>query len=127
MPTYLVVNSTIDNPELLDEYVRAAGATLGIVPVKVLAADAECQTIEGEPAGPRTVILGFESEPTSARGTTLPSTRRSSACVTPRPRASVSWSTVSEVPVPCRGSDAMCPVRLTANQDPDRFTKQHTT
>jgi uncharacterized protein (DUF1330 family) len=62
MSTYLVVNSTIDDPELLNEYVQAAGATLGIVPVKVLAADAECKTIEGEPPGPRTVILEFESE-----------------------------------------------------------------
>ena len=62
MSTYLVVNSTIDDPELLDEYVQAAGATLGIVPVKVLAVDTECKTIEGEPSGPRTVILEFESE-----------------------------------------------------------------
>ncbi len=62
MSTYLVVNSTIDDPELLDDYVQAAGATLGIVPVKVLAVDTECKTIEGEPSGPRTVILEFESE-----------------------------------------------------------------
>ena len=62
MSIYLVVNSTIDNPELLDEYVRDAGATLGIVPVKVLAVDTETKAIEGEAAGPRTVILEFESE-----------------------------------------------------------------
>jgi uncharacterized protein (DUF1330 family) len=62
MSIYLVVNSTIDNPELLDEYVRDAGATLGIVPVKVLAVDTETKAIEGQAAGPRTVILEFESE-----------------------------------------------------------------
>jgi uncharacterized protein (DUF1330 family) len=62
MSTYLVVNSTIDDPELLNEYVQAAGPTLGIVPVNVLAVDTECKTIEGEPPGPRTVILEFESE-----------------------------------------------------------------
>ena len=62
MSTYLVVNSTIDDPELLTEYVQAAGPTLGIVPVKVLAVDTESKTIEGEPAGPRTVILEFENE-----------------------------------------------------------------
>jgi uncharacterized protein (DUF1330 family) len=62
MSTYLVVNSTIDDPELLNEYVQAAGATLGIVPLKVLAVDTDCTTIEGEPSGPRTVILEFESE-----------------------------------------------------------------
>jgi uncharacterized protein (DUF1330 family) len=62
MSTYLVVNSSIDDPELLDEYLQAAGATLGIVPLKVLALDTESQTIEGQPPGPRTVILEFDSE-----------------------------------------------------------------
>jgi uncharacterized protein (DUF1330 family) len=62
MSTYFVVNSTIDDPTLLGEYVQAAGATLGLVPVKVLAVDTESTTIEGEAAGPRTVILEFESE-----------------------------------------------------------------
>ena len=47
MSVYLVVNSTIDNPELLDEYVQAAGATLGIVPLKLLALDTASKTIEG--------------------------------------------------------------------------------
>jgi uncharacterized protein (DUF1330 family) len=62
MSVYLVVNSTIDDPVLLDEYVSAAGATLGTVPLKLLAIDVGSKTIEGEPAGPRTVILEFESE-----------------------------------------------------------------
>ncbi len=50
MSTYLIVNSTIDDPELLDDYVRSAGATLGVVPLKVLAVDTESTTIEGEPS-----------------------------------------------------------------------------
>ena len=62
MSVYLVVNSTIDDPGLLDEYVQAAGATLGIVPLKLLALDTESATIEGDPPGPRTVVLEFESE-----------------------------------------------------------------
>ena len=62
MSTYLVVNSTIDDPELLDEYVQAAGATLGIVPLKLLALDTESKAVEGAAPGPRTVILEFESE-----------------------------------------------------------------
>jgi uncharacterized protein (DUF1330 family) len=62
MSTYMIVNSTIDDPQLLDEYMQGAGATLGIVPVKVLAVDTESRIIEGEPPGPRTVILEFESE-----------------------------------------------------------------
>lgn len=62
MTVYFVVNSTIDNPQLLDEYMQGAGASLGVVPLKVLAVDAASTTIEGEPAGPRTVILEFESD-----------------------------------------------------------------
>jgi uncharacterized protein (DUF1330 family) len=62
MPTYLVVNSTIDDPALLEQYMEAAGATTGLVPVKALAIDGASRTVEGEPAGPRTVILEFESE-----------------------------------------------------------------
>jgi uncharacterized protein (DUF1330 family) len=62
MSVYFVVNGTIDDPELLDQYVQSAGDTLGIVPLKLLALDTECKTIEGEPAGARTVILEFESE-----------------------------------------------------------------
>ena len=62
MSVYLVVNSTIDDPDLLDEYVQAAGATLGIVPLTLRALDTESTTIEGDPPGPRTVILEFESE-----------------------------------------------------------------
>lgn len=41
---------------------QAALETLRTVPVKVLAVDTESRTIEGEPPGPRTVILEFESE-----------------------------------------------------------------
>jgi uncharacterized protein (DUF1330 family) len=62
MSVYFVVNSTIDDPALLDEYVQAAGSTLAIVPLKLVALDTECKTIEGAPAGSRTVILEFESE-----------------------------------------------------------------
>jgi uncharacterized protein (DUF1330 family) len=62
MATYLVVNSTIDDPELLNEYLQDASATRDIVPLKVLAYDTESTTIEGEPAGPRTGIMEFASE-----------------------------------------------------------------
>ena len=62
MSVYFVVNSTIDDPALLDEYVQGAGASVGLVPLKLIAMDAQCSTIEGTPPGPRTVILEFESE-----------------------------------------------------------------
>jgi uncharacterized protein (DUF1330 family) len=63
MAVYLVVNGSIDDPDLLDEYVREAFPTIGVVPsCKVLALDVESKTLEGSPAGPRTVILQFDSE-----------------------------------------------------------------
>jgi uncharacterized protein (DUF1330 family) len=62
MAAYLVVNCSINDQALLDEYVAAAGGTLGVVPVKLLAMDNESETVEGEPAGRRTVILEFESK-----------------------------------------------------------------
>lgn len=62
MAVYFVVNSSINDPALLDEYVQGAVATLGVVPLKLLALDAESKTIEGTPAGSRTVLLEFESE-----------------------------------------------------------------
>ena len=62
MAAYLVVNCSITDRALLDEYVAAAGGTLGVVPIKVLAMDNESETVEGEPAGSRTVILEFEDK-----------------------------------------------------------------
>jgi len=62
MSVYFVVNSSIDNPELLDSYLEGVGPSLDLVPLKILAVDTESATIEGEPAGPRTVILEFEHE-----------------------------------------------------------------
>ena len=62
MSTYLVVNSTIDDPDMLAKYLEAAGATLGIVPLKLLAIDTESKPVEGTAPGPRTVILEFDSE-----------------------------------------------------------------
>jgi uncharacterized protein (DUF1330 family) len=62
MSVYLVVNSTIDDQALLDDYLQSAGASAGLVPIKLLAMDTETKPIEGEAAGCRTVILEFESE-----------------------------------------------------------------
>ncbi|MET0458963.1 MAG: DUF1330 domain-containing protein [Ilumatobacteraceae bacterium] len=62
MATYFVVNSSIDDAELLGEYVAAAGQLPSVVPLKLLAVDTETRTVEGEPPGPRTVILEFENE-----------------------------------------------------------------
>ena len=58
----MIVNSTVDDPALLEEYVRGAGATFGTVPINVLAVDSDTTPVEGTAAGSRTVILEFESE-----------------------------------------------------------------
>ena len=61
MSVYFVVNATVKDEALLAEYGQAAGATGGLVPIKVLTADGGCEVIEGTPAGTRTVILEFAS------------------------------------------------------------------
>jgi hypothetical protein len=41
----------------LDDYLQAAVATHGIVPMKVLALDTESKTVDGNPPGPRSEAL----------------------------------------------------------------------
>jgi uncharacterized protein (DUF1330 family) len=48
--------------DLLNEYVAGAGASLNVVPLKLLAMDNDSETVEGSPAGSRTVVLEFESK-----------------------------------------------------------------
>jgi uncharacterized protein (DUF1330 family) len=60
MPAYIVVNATITDQTLLDEYVAAAGATLGGHQIKVHVANNEATVLEGE-AGERIVVLEFPS------------------------------------------------------------------
>jgi uncharacterized protein (DUF1330 family) len=62
MSVYFVVNGTVKDAALLEEYVQGAFPTLGIVPTaKVHVLDLESEVIEGTPAGRRTVILEFDS------------------------------------------------------------------
>ncbi len=61
MSAYFIVNCTIKNLDLLNEYIAGAGASLGVVPIKLLAMDNESETVEGTPAGSRTVLLEFET------------------------------------------------------------------
>ena len=62
MSVYFVVNCTITDQARLGTYLEAAGGSLGVVPLKLLAMDNESVTVEGTPAGSRTVLLEFESE-----------------------------------------------------------------
>ena len=52
MPTYLIVNATITDQELLDAYRAAVGPTLAGHDAKVRVSTDTAQTIEGEAAGP---------------------------------------------------------------------------
>ena len=60
MPAYIVVNATITDQALLDEYVAAAGPTIRNHPVKALVATNDATVLEGE-AGERVVVLEFPS------------------------------------------------------------------
>lgn len=62
MAAYFVVNCAIKDMALLQDYVAGAGAAGSPVPLKVLAMDNESETIEGSPAGSRTVLLEFASK-----------------------------------------------------------------
>jgi uncharacterized protein (DUF1330 family) len=62
MSSYFLVNCTIKNLDLLNEYIAGAGASLGVVPLKLLAMDNESEVVEGTPAGSRTVLLEFNSK-----------------------------------------------------------------
>ena len=59
MPTYLIVNAAITDPALLDEYRASVGATLKGHDVAVKVSTNAAETIEGEPKGPRVVVLEF--------------------------------------------------------------------
>lgn len=59
MPTYFVVNDTVTDSDALAGYVRAAGPTLVPFGAKVLVHTSEVETVEGQPAGARMVIIEF--------------------------------------------------------------------
>jgi len=60
MPAYIVVNATITDKALLDEYSAAAGGTLAGHTIKPVVVTNEATVLEGE-AGERVVILEFPS------------------------------------------------------------------
>ena len=59
MPTYLIVNATVTDPDMLDSYRAAVPPTLRGHDVVVRASTNKAETIEGEPKGPRVVVLEF--------------------------------------------------------------------
>jgi len=63
MSVYLIVNSTVTDPELLASYLADGAATLAGHVVNPLVVTTEATTIEGEPAGDRVVVMEFADEP----------------------------------------------------------------
>ena len=59
MSCYLIVNATVTDPEKLVAYGKASGPTLAGHAVKPLIVTNSAETIEGEAAGPRIVVLEF--------------------------------------------------------------------
>jgi uncharacterized protein (DUF1330 family) len=63
MPTYLIVNYTVDDPKLYGEYAAAAGPAMQMGQAcQLLALDPKTDQLEGEGAGHQTVVVRFESK-----------------------------------------------------------------
>lgn len=63
MACYLIVNYSVENPELYGEYAKAAGPAMKMGEVtKLLAFDPKTEQLEGEGAGHQTVVVRFDSK-----------------------------------------------------------------
>jgi uncharacterized protein (DUF1330 family) len=58
---YFIAQYTVNDPKLYGEYQAAAAKTIAASGGEVVAFDVAAETIEGEPPGPQTVIVKFES------------------------------------------------------------------
>lgn len=61
MAAYLIVNAKVTDAEGLDRYRAAVGPTLAGHEVEILVATNGAETIEGDPAGQRVVVMKFPS------------------------------------------------------------------
>lgn len=62
MPAYLIVNYTVDDPELYGEYQSEAGTALEIgAGTELVVFDTATRVLEGDGAGAQTVVLEFDS------------------------------------------------------------------
>lgn len=59
MSVYLIVNDSVTNADSLRAYFSAVGDTLKDRDIDVLVSTRDAETIEGEPAGPRVVLMRF--------------------------------------------------------------------
>lgn len=61
MPAYFIAQYVVNDRDLYQLYAQGAGPTIGKYGGEMVAFDVAAETIEGEPPGPQTVILKFES------------------------------------------------------------------
>jgi len=61
MAAYFIAQYIVNDPKLYREYQAAAAKTIAESGGEVVAFDVAAETIEGEPPGPQTVIVKFES------------------------------------------------------------------
>jgi uncharacterized protein (DUF1330 family) len=59
MSVYLIVNASVTNADSLTAYLSAVGDTLENRDIDVLVSTRAAETIEGQPAGPRVVVMRF--------------------------------------------------------------------
>lgn len=61
MAAYFIAQYVVNDPDLYREYQAGAGPTIQASGAELVAFDVAAETMEGEPPGPQTVIIKFES------------------------------------------------------------------
>ena len=61
MAVYFIAQYQVNDPDLYSAYQQGAGPTIAKYGGELVAFDTASETVEGEPPGPQTVVLRFES------------------------------------------------------------------
>ncbi len=61
MPAYFIAQYVVNDSDLYQEYAQGAGPTIAQFGGVMVSFDVAAATVEGEPPGPQTVILKFDS------------------------------------------------------------------
>ena len=93
MAAYFVAQYAVNDPALYQEYAAGAGPTMAAAGGELVSFDVASETIEGEPPGPQTVIIKFE---TVEAAKAWYNSERYQAVVGKRPAATVGFSVISQ-------------------------------
>jgi len=61
MAAYFIAQYKVNDRDLYQEYAQGAGPTVAASGGKLVSMDIGAETVEGDPPGPQTVIIEFES------------------------------------------------------------------